>query len=141
MSGGQGRLPHNTSVPHDTKHTSESKCQLLNVRSFEVDRDDSILDSAGVSGHLSTEEDSATFEALKELCQKENVDKVMIVYRNYTFTLVGVSFTDTNSNPPSVTLKGERNYNFKARDVYLDALTAKHRINEANLRMRLNSSI
>jgi len=109
--------------PVESRAGEQSKC-LLKARSFEISRDETLMPCPGVLGHLCTEDDEATFEALKELCQKEYVDKVMIAYRNYTFVLVDVSFADANSNPPNINLGAERIYKFKAKNVHLDTLSA-----------------
>ena len=100
--------------------------RLLKASSFEVDRDraGSGSESQGVSGYLSADEDSTTFEGLDELCLKGNIEKVMILYRNYTFVLVDVSFADMNSYLPKTKLRGKRQYTFKARNVHLDTISA-----------------
>jgi len=109
--------------PGESRAGEQSKC-LLKARSFEISRDETLIPCHGVLGHMCMEDDEATFEALKELCQKGNVDKVRIAYHNYTFVLDGFSFADANSNPPNSNLGAERNYKFKARNVHLDTLSA-----------------
>ena len=98
---------------------------LLRASSFEIERGDSISDpKTNVSGNISVdEEDEATFAAIKELCSKENVNKVIIVYRNFEFALVGVSLTKENKNPPSVVLGRNKHYKFHAKDVHLEMLS------------------
>ncbi len=44
-----------------------------------------------LSGYVNVEDDVASFDALKELCLKENVDNIIIVYHDYAFRLADVS--------------------------------------------------
>ncbi|MGH9877901.1 MAG: hypothetical protein ACRD5H_09700, partial [Nitrososphaerales archaeon] len=103
---------------------TEAGSVILKASSFEIEPGKSSTESVQqVSGHLGIEDDNDNaFEALKNLCSKENVDKVVIVYRDYQFSLVGVSFSSDNKNPPSIRL-GKNSYRFEAKDVHLDALS------------------
>jgi hypothetical protein len=67
------------------------------------------------------DDDIKTLHALKELCSKENVDKIIIVYHDYAFSLLGISLNETNTNPPSIRL-GTR-YKFSAKDIQLERLS------------------
>ena len=72
-------------------------------------------------GYIGVDEDNITaFETLRSLCSKESVDKIVIVYHDYAFSLVGVSLTENNKNAPSIRLGGT--YKFCAKDVQLEGL-------------------
>jgi hypothetical protein len=73
-------------------------------------------------GYVGVNDDnSKTLNALKELCSRDNVDKIVIVYHDYAFSLVGVSFSENNKHPPSVTL--ETTYMFRAKDIQLERIS------------------
>lgn len=72
-------------------------------------------------GYIGVDEDNTiAFETLKDLCSKQSVDKIVIVYHDYAFSLVGVSLTEDSKNAPSIRLGGT--YNFSARDIRLKGL-------------------
>lgn len=62
-------------------------------------------------------DDIAGFEALKQFSSRKDVDKIIIVYRDYAFQLLGVSFTEKNTDPPSFRL--DRSYEFRANEIQL----------------------
>jgi len=89
--------------------------------SFEITRNE--VGSAGsrtreLSGYVDVNDVADAFEALEDLCSRKDVDKVVIVYQNYSFCLVGVSFSKNNENPPRIMLG--KSYKFTAKDVELE---------------------
>ena len=62
-------------------------------------------------------------EMLRELCAKKNIDKVVVVYHDYAFSLLGVSFSD-NKQSDVIHLDAVNTYKFQAEDVHLEALAA-----------------
>ena len=65
------------------------------------------------------DDNAKTFQALKDLATEREVDKIIIVYHNYTFSLMGVSLASKNNhNPPAVTF--ETVYKFRAKDIQLE---------------------
>jgi hypothetical protein len=98
----------------------------LNASSFEILRDKEQPTSKSkeplLIGYVGIDDDNSTaFEALKELTSKEAIDKIVIVYHDYAFSLMGVSFTKSNANPPTVTF--ETTYKFRAKDIQLEKLS------------------
>ena len=75
-----------------------------------------------LSGYIGID-DYATLEALKELCAQKNIDKVIVVYHDYAFSLLGVSFSD-NKESDSIKLDASNTYKFQANDVHLEALAS-----------------
>lgn|SRR5574338_1152141 len=90
---------------------------ILKASSFELERNDG-QDVAG-SFEL-TDEDMTTYQEIIELCSKPGVDKLVIVYRNYEFILVGVSLKGENINPEFIQLR-KRNFKFSAKGVRLES--------------------
>jgi len=68
-------------------------------------------------------DDDAAFKALRDLCNKEKIDKVIVVYHDYTFSLLGVSFSD-NKESETIPSDAANTYKFQARDVHLEPLAA-----------------
>jgi transcriptional regulator with XRE-family HTH domain len=67
-------------------------------------------------------DDEATFEALRELCNNAKIEKVIVIYHDYAFSLLGVSFSE---DAESDNLETKPNtYKFQASDVHLEALAA-----------------
>ena len=97
----------------------------IKASTFEIVRDNSQTSSSKqplLFGYVDIDADNLkAFQALKELCSKDNVDKIIIVYHDYAFSLIGISLTETNVNPPSVRL-GTR-YKFSAKDIQLERLS------------------
>ena len=94
--------------------------------SFEIARGNSQTSSKSkqplLFGYIDIDDDDVkAFNALKELCSKENVDKIIIVYHDYAFSLLGISLTETNVNPPSIRLNTR--YKFSAKDIQLGRLS------------------
>lgn len=96
----------------------------VKASTFEIVHDNSPSASSKqplLFGYIDIDDDNMkTLQALKELCSKENVDKIIIVYHDYAFSLLGISLTQTNVNPPGVRL-GTR-YKFSAKDIQLERL-------------------
>lgn len=63
----------------------------------------------------------AAFEALRQFCSRKDIDKIIIVYHDYAFRLLGVSFTEKNTDPPSFRL--DRSYEFRANDIQLERVS------------------
>jgi hypothetical protein len=103
---------------------SDTDTVIVRASSFEIDSSKSSSKRlAPVCGHLGIDDDNErAFETLKHLCSIENVDKVIIVYRNYEFSLVGVSFAAANHETPIVQIDRLRKYKFQAQDVGLAGL-------------------
>jgi hypothetical protein len=101
---------------------SESRPVRISASSFEIIRDNSPTSSTKkplLFGYVDIDDDDLkAFQALKELCSKDNVDKIVIVYHDYAFSLLGISLTESNVNPPSIRL-GTR-YKFSAKDIQLE---------------------
>ena len=73
-----------------------------------------------LSGYIGIDDD-VTLQALKELCAQKNIDKVIVVYHDYAFSLLGVSFSDSKESD-TVQLDAANTYKFEAKDVHLEAL-------------------
>ena len=73
-----------------------------------------------LNGYVGVDDDT-TFKALRDLCNKEKIDKVIVVYHDYAFSLLGVSFSD-NKDSDTVQLDAANTYKFQAKDVHLEAL-------------------
>jgi hypothetical protein len=112
---------------------TETDILVFKASSFEVDPSQSTSQAGhAVSGFIGVDdEDEKILEELKSLCEKENVDKVIIVYRNYEFELVGVSLSTHNDNPPRIHVKRNKQYRFQARDIGLAALHKSAAITES----------
>ena len=94
--------------------------------SFEIVRNIDQSTSGGkpplMFGYVGVDDDNTkAFEALKELCSRDSVDKIIIVYHDYAFSLIGVSLTKSNVNPPSIRLGTA--YKFCAKDIQLERLS------------------
>jgi len=97
----------------------------ISASSFEIlpdkNRSSSKSKQPSLFGYIDIDDDDfKALQALKELCTKENVDKIIIVYHDYAFSLLGISLTENNVNPPSIRL-GTR-YKFSAKDIQLERL-------------------
>ncbi|MGI0016832.1 MAG: hypothetical protein ACREBU_25710 [Nitrososphaera sp.] len=96
----------------------------IKASSFEILRSHSSPQSAqGVSGYVEVGDDETAFETIKDFWSGERLDKVIIVYKNYAFSLVDVTFSSENKNQPCITLGRKRSYTFQAKDVHLEALS------------------
>ena len=97
----------------------------VRASSFEILRDKDLSQEKRqpkLFGYIGIDADnSKAFEALKALCSEESVDKIVIVYHDYAFSLIGVSLSESNANPPSVRLEGR--YRFSAKDIQLERLS------------------
>ena len=98
----------------------------VEVSSFEIirnnDQSSSKLKKPLLFGYIDIDDDSQkAFSTLKALCSKDGVDKIVIVYHDYAFSLVGVSLTESNDNAPAVRLGGR--YKFSAKDIQLESLS------------------
>ena len=95
----------------------------INAKSFEITRE---IDKQSKSrqplfiGFVGVDDTNAkAFEALKDLSSKQEVDKIIIVYHDYAFSLMGVSLTaKDNYHPLAVTF--ETRYKFCAKDIQLE---------------------
>lgn len=97
----------------------------VRASSFEIIRDSQDLSGEKrqpkLFGYIGIDADNRkAFESLKALCSEETVDKIVIVYHDYAFSLIGVSLSESNVNPPSVRLEGK--YKFSANDIQLERL-------------------
>jgi hypothetical protein len=103
---------------------SETDGLVLRVSSFELNRaTDHPNSNSEVSGIFEVGEGYDSLEvALKELIRRDDVDKVILVYRNYEFHLLGVSLTGDNRAAPSVAIK-KGSFKFTAKDVKLNVCT------------------
>ncbi|HLE35071.1 MAG TPA: hypothetical protein VI698_04195 [Nitrososphaerales archaeon] len=107
----------------------ESTSSMIRVKanSFEIVRDNNQLSSRIkkqplLLGYVGVDDDDAkAFEVLKELCSKESVDKIVIVYHDYAFSLLGVSLTENNPNPPGIRFGTK--YKFSAKDIQLEGFS------------------
>jgi len=89
--------------------------------SFEIERSEISEYPHEVAGYLELDIHNETaFEALKDLSSKETVEKIIVVYKNYEFSLEGVSFEGYNVDPLVLRLGNSRNYKFRAKDVHLE---------------------
>lgn len=61
---------------------------------------------------------SESFQLLKELSSKDNIDKVVVVYHKYSFSLKGVSFSGNNMQHQGM----DRTFKFHAKDVHLEGM-------------------
>jgi hypothetical protein len=69
-----------------------------------------------LSGYVCIENNnSKSLQAIKDLCTGEAIDNVVIVYRDYAFSLTGVLFSDV-STQCSDTL---HSFKFDAQDIHL----------------------
>ena len=75
-----------------------------------------------LSGYVGVDDDT-TFKTLRDLCNKEKIDKIVIVYHDYAFSLLGVSFSDKKESD-TIPLNAANTYKFQANDVHLEALAA-----------------
>jgi hypothetical protein len=93
---------------------------VLKASSFELERNQ----AEDVSGSFEVRDaDEITYEALMNLCSQPNVDKIVIVYRDYGFCLMGVSLHGENKSPHTISLQ-RRNFKFNAKDIRLE-MTSK----------------
>jgi hypothetical protein len=92
----------------------------LTASSFELSNDQSTRQS--LSGYICVDDNnnSKSFQLLKDLCTRNIVDEVVVVYREYAFSLTRVSFSD-NDIPCQGT---DHTFKFHARDVHLEGLFA-----------------
>jgi len=98
----------------------------ISASRFEIMRDNDPPSSESkyplLCGYIDIDDDNPKiFATLKELCAKDGVDKIVVVYHDYAFSLVGVSLTESNVNPPAVRLGGR--YKFSAKDIQLERLS------------------
>lgn len=72
-----------------------------------------------LSGSLCVDDsNSESLQVLTGLCSKDNVDKVVVVYREYAFSLKRVSFSGN-----SMQCSGrDRIFKFRAQDVHLEGM-------------------
>jgi hypothetical protein len=92
----------------------------LAASSFEIVRNPSQPRSNSkqelLSGYVCVEKNnSKSFQALKGLCSGEAVDNVVIIYRDYAFSLTGVSFSDISVQ----CLGTAHSFKFDAQDIHL----------------------
>jgi hypothetical protein len=62
---------------------------------------------------------SKSLQILKDLSLREFVDEVVVVYRQYAFSLTGVSISGNNT---AACQGPDRNFKFHAKDIHLDDL-------------------
>jgi hypothetical protein len=75
----------------------------------------------GLSGLVTI--DDAAIEGIRELCSNAKIDKVIILYHDYAFSLLGVSFSD-EASADTVQIGASNKYKFQAKDIQLEALAA-----------------
>lgn len=96
---------------------------LVNASSFEIVKDNVPHESRDskpqLFGYLSVDDESKSCE-LEHLCLKGRIDKVILVYHDYAFSLLGVSFSENNSELEPKLIA--RSYKFSAKDIRLEAL-------------------
>lgn len=66
--------------------------------------------------------DEIAYEALIDLCSQPDVDKIIIVYKDYEFCLMGVSLHGENISPRSIASRKSK-FAFTARDIKLESLS------------------
>lgn len=59
--------------------------------------------------------DSKSLQALGNLCTGETIDNVVIIYRDYAFSLTGASFSDISAQ----CLETTHSFKFDALDIHL----------------------
>jgi hypothetical protein len=73
-----------------------------------------------LSGYVCVDDksNSKSIQVLKDLCSRGIVDEVVVVYREYAFSLTNVSFSDDNMR------RQDTNHTFKfhAKDIHLEGL-------------------
>jgi hypothetical protein len=70
-------------------------------------------------GYIGLDEDNTkSVETLMDLCSKDEVENVVIVYNDFSFSLGDASFAKDDANPTSAT--SLRIYAFSAKDVHLE---------------------
>lgn len=95
----------------------------LTVSSFEIvhnsDQPRSSSEQPSLSGYVRVENiSSKSFQMLEELCSAGAVAEVVIVYRDYAFSLIEVTFSESNAQFPGTTCS----FKFDARDIHLAGL-------------------
>lgn len=96
----------------------------LTASSFEIMRnsDQPPSNSAqqhSLSGYVCIDDNnSKSFQMLKDLCSGDALDEVVVVYREYAFSLIGVSFIGNNTDRQGA----DRTFKFHAKDVHLEEL-------------------
>jgi len=102
-----------------------SSAIVLKATSFEIGSPaKSDASQKPISGFIGIEDsDEEIIQKLRDLCSRGDVEKLIIVYNNYEFQLVGVSLSENTSleKSPRV-LIGRNIYRFTANDVGLTTL-------------------
>jgi len=92
---------------------------VLRASSFELERSQ----SDDVSGNFELgAADEIAYETLMNLCSQPDVDKIIIVYKDYEFCLMGVSLHGENISPRSIALRKSK-FLFSAKDIKLESLS------------------
>ena len=97
----------------------------FNASSFEIVKNaklSSVERAQRLFGYLGVD-DATSVKALKDLCAVKIIDKVVIVYNEYTFSLLEVSFSQSKGSD-KFQLDAPNTYRFEAKDVHLEALAA-----------------
>jgi hypothetical protein len=96
---------------------------VVNASLFEINSSDSSTNAdRKLSGYIDIDNpDEELIKKLKQLCSKRDVDKLVIVYQNYEFVLVGVSLNDERDfkDLPKVHVRRLNRYRFTAKDIGL----------------------